>query len=70
VVPCGRNMIRRGVPQKTPREICEISGHKTGAVFSRYNILSEATSGMRPARSGKREGRNSQFIHRCTRTGQ
>jgi len=31
-------MIRRGVPQKTAREI---SGHKTDAVFSRYNIVSE-----------------------------
>ena len=33
-----RNMIRRGVLQKTAREI---SGHKTDAVFSRYNIVSE-----------------------------
>jgi hypothetical protein len=32
-------MIRRGVPQKTEREI---SGHKTDAVFSRYNIVSGA----------------------------
>jgi integrase len=34
-----RNMIRRGVPQKTARII---SGHKTDAVFSRYNIISES----------------------------
>ena len=32
-------MIRRGVPQKTAREI---TGHKTDAVFSRYNIVSGA----------------------------
>ena len=34
-----RNMIRRGVPQKTARTI---SGHMTDAVFSRYNIVSGA----------------------------
>jgi len=32
-------MVRHGVPQKTAREI---SGYKTNAVFSRYNIVSEA----------------------------
>ena len=31
--------LRRGVPQKTAREM---SGHKTDSVFSRYNITSEA----------------------------
>jgi integrase len=34
-----RNMIRRGVPQKTARQI---SGHKTDTIFSRYNITSDA----------------------------
>ena len=32
-------MIRAGVSQKTAREI---SGHKTDAVFNRYNIVGEA----------------------------
>jgi integrase len=33
-----RSMIRRGVPQKTAQRI---SGHKTDAVFNRYNIISK-----------------------------
>src|SRR6516162_9644487 len=32
-----RNMVRRGVPQKTAREI---SGHQTDSVFQHYNIVS------------------------------
>jgi hypothetical protein len=32
-------MERRGVPQKTARTV---SGHKTDAVFSRYNMVSDA----------------------------
>ena len=46
-----RNMIRRGVPQKTARTV---SGHKTDAVFSRYNIVSE--DDIRDAASRIEEG--------------
>ena len=63
-----RNMIRRGVPQKTAREI---SGHKTDAVFSRYNITSEAV--IRDAalkiEAGAKAVIHGSFIS-CTRTGQ
>jgi hypothetical protein len=54
-----RNMICRGLPQKTKREI---SGHKTASVFSRYNVVSEAD--IREAHA------NPSFVHSCTRKQQ
>ena len=47
------------------------SGHKTGAVFSRYNIVSEAD--IRDAAGKIEQGAKAvilEFIHSCTRTGQ
>jgi hypothetical protein len=38
-----RNMIRRGVPQKTARET---SGHQADSVFNLYNTVSEGTFRM------------------------
>ena len=32
-------MVRAGV---NPNRACQISGHRTAAIFSRYNIISEA----------------------------
>ena len=53
-----REMIRRGVPQKTARTI---SCHKTDSVFSRYNIVSEAD--IRDAAKKIEEGAKD-FVHR------
>lgn len=42
-MPCPRSavkdMVRAGV---NPNRACQISGHRTAAIFSRYNIISEA----------------------------
>jgi hypothetical protein len=56
-----RNMIRRGVPQKTARET---SGHKTDAVFSRYNIVSpdDIRDAARKIEEGAKTAVLAQFI--------
>jgi len=63
-----RNMIRRGVPQKTARTV---SGHKTDSVFERYNIVSE--DDIRDAARRIEEGAKAaaaNVIPTCTKSGQ
>jgi hypothetical protein len=54
-------MIRRGVPQK---KAMKASGHKTGAIFSRYNIVSDAglRDAVRKIEQGAKAGIQSSFI--------
>lgn len=54
-------MIRRGVPQKTAMKV---SGHKTDAIFSRYNIVSEADirDAVRKIEQGAKAEIQSSFI--------
>jgi hypothetical protein len=53
-----RNMVRRGIPK---RVAMTISGHKTRAVFDRYNIVSE--SDLIEATRLLEKGRSPEFGH-------
>jgi len=60
-----RNMIRRGIPEVVAMRI---SGHKTRAVFDRYNIVSESdlADAARRIEAGKRAevGQNLDNLHK------
>jgi integrase len=60
-----RNMIRRGVPQVVAQRI---SGHKTAAVFNRYNIVDDADLESAAARIESR-GATSSFAHTVPKEG-